>query len=518
MTIAPNSIAAGVSTRIDQATFAPAVTRLERKPLIIGTFDESKTGITANTKYTIVSPDQAGSLFGFGFELHRMVRAFMRIWGNSAITVIPVAQTSVQATIEVSITGTATENGTLPLYIAGESVPVTVVKDDDGSAVVINAAAEITGTKELPVTGAPDGVTTTQLNLTSKSEGVWGNYITVETALGLNEEIPAGLTVSITLNDDGVGTPDISDALDALGTGANQNEDWYTLLCHSCLLDTTSLDLISAYNGNADDQTGNHDGEVGRFFQAVTADVTAGTAGLTALQAITDNRKSDMTNAVVWRPGSFSHPIEIACVAGALRERKAIATPEQNYVDDSMPGILPGLDTDDYNGNANLDIAVKSGISTTKKVGSNTTMQDFVTMYRPDSVPVESNIWRSMRHQAVSQNIVNGNDTRFNLEKWKNVTIVADTAKVTDLTAKQKARDVLAVVGELVNLARSYMSLGFLYDDKFTIDLITGDPASYVQIRDGGKGFDYVMPVVYSGEGGIVTGVIQADANTAAAE
>lgn len=516
MTISPSSIAAGVSTMIEGATFSPAATRLDRKPLLIGTYDSSKTAIVADQKYFVNSADEVGSLFGFGYELHRMSRAFVRGWGSAGFTVVPVTETSAAATITISIVGTATETRPLDLYFAGDHAPTDVIKDDDGAAVVAKLNTVIANDINLPVSSVINA-TPTQLDVTVKSDGVWGNYVTAIANLGLNQQVPAGLTLTITHNDDGAGTPDIEDALNGLGTGTNQNEDFYTGLAHSCLLDTTSLDLLTAYNGSADNETGNHDGEIGRFFQAVTGDVTAGSSGYTALKAITDLRKDDMTNAVVWRPGSPNHPVEIACVALGIREKKAIATPEQNYVDDDLPGIWPGDDTDDYNGNQNLDLAVKAGITTTKKSGTSSLMQDFVTMYRPNSVPVESNIWRSMRHQAVSQNIVWNNMNRFKIEKWKNITIVEDISKVTDIVAKQKARDIDGVVGELISLARQYEGLGFLYNSTFTIDTILADIPSYVQIRAGGKGFDYVMPVIYSGEGGIITGLIKADANTAAA-
>ena len=81
-----------------------------------------------------------------------------------------------------------------------------------------------------------------------------------------------------------------------------------------------------------------------------------------------------------------------------------------------------------------------------------------------------------------------------------------------------KARDKKAVAGELVSLAKAYGEFGFLYTSRFTIDTILDDIDSYISVRSGGKGFDYILPVVYSGEGGIISGVIMADANTAAAE
>jgi phage tail sheath gpL-like len=517
MSIAPNSLAAGVSTRMQQATFSPRPTRLTRKPLIIGSYDQSKTGITANTVYTVNSGDHAGSLFGFGFEITRMVRAAYNAGWVGTIDVIPVAETGDNATITVSATGTITKSGTLYCYIGGDLVRVSLSKDNTATNVIAAINTAIGNDKYLPVTSVVNA-TPTQLDVTVKSDGVFGNGVVFALNLGPGEETPEGLTLTITHNDDGTGLPDITNALNALGTGTNRNENHYTCISHACGIDTTSLGLLSSYNGSSSDKTGCHDGEIGRFFQAVTGSVLAGSAGLTTIRVVTDALTEDMTNAVVWRPGSQSHYAELATVAMIKRELKAIATPEQNYVNDILIGIWPGDDTDDYNGNANLDIAVKAGVSTTSKDGIYSRMQDFVTMYRPDSVPVESNIWRSMRHQAVSQNIAWGNMTRFKLDKWLNITIVLDVTEVRDNIARLKARDKKAVAGELVSLAKSYGEFGFLYSSRFTIDTILNDIDSYISVRPGGKGFDYIFPVVYSGESGIISGVIMADANTAAAE
>jgi phage tail sheath gpL-like len=518
MSISTTSRAAGNAAWLHGASFNPSTGRLDRKPILFGTFDPSKTAITANAIYSIKSAEHAGALFGFGFQLHRMAMAFFRNWNGSQIDVIPITETSAAADGTITYSGTATETKTLKLYIAGDLVPVSVTKDMTAAQTATAVAAAITADKNLPVTAVVNGSVTTQVDLTSKSEGLWGNGITVDHCIGFQEAMPAGITAVVVAMADGAGTPVLTSAIAALGSGTHQNERWYTAGVNGGGLETTPMDALSVYNGEGDTESGNHDGEVGRFFYFLNGYTDAEEGDLATLQALTALRKEDRTNGVVYVPGSPSHPVEIACAAMAKREKMSVKHPETTVVDEILTGIIPGSDTDDFNGNTNLDVqCVKQGISTVRKDGSYVKLQNLVTFYRPDSVSFASNIWASICSLTKSQNIQEMNKSRFDLEKWKNISIVADKTKVTDITAKQKARDIDDVMGELISLARAYEKMAFLYNAKFTIDKITGSPSSYITIREGGTGFNYVFPVVYSGEGGITSGEIQADANTNAA-
>jgi hypothetical protein len=197
-------------------------------------------------------------------------------------------------------------------------------------------------------------------------------------------------------------------------------------------------------------------------------------------------------------------------------ELKRVNRPQVNFVNDVLKGIKPGVDADDYNGNSNLDDCVKNGISTTKKDGGYTRLQDLITFYRPESVDIDSNISRSMRHQGITQNILNACKTRFGLEKWQNITIHEEKELVTDIDAAEKARDKNDVVLELKALTQSFMEFGWLYEIEYTYKELTERTDKYIQLRPGGKGFNWILPVIYSGESGIVKGVVRADANVLA--
>jgi len=97
----------------------------------------------------------------------------------------------------------------------------------------------------------------------------------------------------------------------------------------------------------------------------------------------------------------------------------------------------------------------------------------------------------------------------FELEKWQGITIVSDVAKVTNVTSRLKARDTDAVIDDLVTLATAFAGNAWLFESDFTIENLT------VTIRAGGLGFDNVLPVILSGEGGIMDTVVEFDTSLA---
>jgi hypothetical protein len=90
---------------------------------------------------------------------------------------------------------------------------------------------------------------------------------------------------------------------------------------------------------------------------------------------------------------------------------------------------------------------------------------------------------------------------------------VADTTRVTNTTDRQKARDVDSVIDDLVALARSFESHAWIYEAAFTIGKLK--EAGAVSIRAGGLGFDNVLSVIFSGEGGILDTTVEFDTSLA---
>lgn len=507
------SIAAGVGSSVKNVQFQAAAQNVPRKILIIASFDPTKTTLAEELPFKVLSPEDAGDKTGFGFMAHRLaVQAFAGSGGVDT-WICPqaeVAGAQAEGTITFVVAGLLA--GTYYMYIAGIPVPFTVAAGDDAEAVADAAVAAITAKKELPVTATNlVGVVT----VTAKTTGTFGNDISMTFNLQAGEEFPTGTTsATVVAMTGGTGTPDIADALDALGTGDNANEAYFTDVVHGYLQDSTTLAAILTYVGAGNDFVGLYAKTVARPFRVLTGDVAPGSAALTALIALGDGRKTDRANGVIAVPDSPNHPSEIAALAIGNMARINNDRAAQSYAGILLSGIFPGDAADRWTAlYDSRDSAVKAGISPTLVKSGNVLMQDMVTFYHPDNVPVDSNAYRSMRNISIIQNILFAVGLTFSQEKWQGISIVSDISEVTNTTDRQKARDVNAVIDDLVALAISFAGKAWIYDTAFTVAKLRESGA--VSIRSGNNGFNSTLSVILSGEGGIIDTVTELDTSIA---
>ena len=517
MPLSQSSQAAAVGVAVKNTQFISGAQNVPRKILIIGTYDPLLTETVDNVPVLITSPEDAGAKFGFGFMIHRL--AVQVYAGSQGVEcwVVPQSETGTAGIGDIDFVGSvATESGTLYLYIAGIPVPVTVVKADDEDAIATAVAAAITAVKELPVTAVVNGVTTSQVDFTSKSKGTpWGDDISLTFNWGFQEELPAGVVAAVTDMTGSAGLPDIDDALDGLGTGDDANEDNFTDCVHGYGgIVTAVLDKTSAYNGEGNDFVGLYSKTIARPFRFLGGDVAAGSGGLSALIAFGNGRKLDRTNGVIAVPGSPNHPNEIAALAIGIMARINNERAAESYVGKLLSLIIPGARADRWTSNYDSrDTAVKAGISPTVIDGSSVLMQNTLTFYHPDSIPVSSNGYRSQRNISILQNLLFNVKANFEQEKWQGISIVESIANVSNVVDRQKARDTNAVLDDLLALTTSFEGHAWIWSSAFTISKL--QEGGYIQIRAGGTGFDIILPILLSGEGNIIDTVIEFDTSLA---
>lgn len=517
MGITPSSLANGTTATIENVVFEPAVSVVPRNALFVGTVDPLATGFPLNTPRRYTSAEKLGAQSGFGFDLHRQALAFKKQNPSAAFTIIAQSVTGNQATGTISITGTATEDGSINLYCANDPIgAVRVSKGDTGESIAAAVVDQWKKTKELRATTEIDGETSTQINTTEKSAGPCGNFTSIRKNLSAGDKTPDGLTVTITDMAGGTGTPNIQDALNALGTGDSQNDDYYTDCVHGYCQDETTLNKLSAYDGVGDQEIGNYDGNVARPFQWIVGDVESGDDGLSALITLGDGRKSDRTNIVFPVPGSPSHPTEIAAQVAADRVAVAGVRPEQSQHKRILVGVRPGEQEDQWTSEySNRDAAVHAGISTSVVSGNAVLISDLVSFYHPDSVPINSNIYRSVRNLAIIQNVLANEKTRFDSIAYQGVSIVADKTKVTDSIDQEKVIDRNTVVSDLLSLVSGFGKKAWVYDAEWSKNRIASNVNYHVALRAAGKGFDTKLPLIFSGEGGIMNNKVEADISLA---
>lgn len=512
MTIGPSSLAVGVGSTVQNVTFQPTAQNVPRKILIIGTYDPAKTGVVDEVPVLITSPEDAGDKFGFGFMIHRLAVPVNLGSGGVETWVQPQAEAAgAQSAGDITFTATGVVAGTVYLYIAGIAVPFTVATGDDATAVATACVAAISANSDLPVTATN---TLGVVDITSKSEGPWGDDITIRFNINAGEELPTGVGETVTDMTGGSGIPSMANALDGLGTGDNANEKFFTDMVHGYGQDTTTLDAISTYVGPGNDFVGLYAKTVGRPFRALTGDIAAGSAGLTALVALGDGRKTDRANGIIAVPGSANHPSEIAAQTIGHMARISDLRAEQSYAGTILsqvdPGALADRWTSDYD---DRDTAVKSGISPTRTQGGAVLLQNVVSFYHPDSVPVTSNGYREMRNIAITQNVIDNVRTTFEAEKWQGISIVQDVTLVGNTLNRQKARDIDSVKDDLVALLLSFEDNAWIYSSAFSIEKLNESTA--VTIRTGNDGFNINLSVIYSGIGNIVDANTQFDTSIA---
>jgi len=141
--------------------------------------------------------------------------------------------------------------------------------------------------------------------------------------------------------------------------------------------------------------------------------------------------------------------------------------------------------------------AVASGISPTRvlKDGAGIQLLNVVTLYRPEDVSPTSNGYADVRDLHVLNNILNKSAFVFEGEAWTGVSIADDVTKVTDPVSAEKARDLLSVQTEIVNLAEFYGSKAWIFSVGFMQDNSTA------VIRTLSNGFDIDLKFQLTGKG-----------------
>jgi phage tail sheath gpL-like len=143
---------------------------------------------------------QARDLFGPGSQAAEMANFFFRANRFTPIDFIGIADAggATKATTTITVTGPATANGTIPLYIAGggirHTVYVPVASGDVQNTIAANIAADINANPDLQVTAQ---ATTNVVTLSSKHGGTIGNSIDVRHSYNPGDALPAGVALAL---------------------------------------------------------------------------------------------------------------------------------------------------------------------------------------------------------------------------------------------------------------------------------------------------------------------------------
>ncbi|MDP9057372.1 MAG: phage tail protein, partial [Pseudomonadota bacterium] len=187
----PSTRVPGSYIDFDSSQALSGLPAVPKRVLIIGQLLAAAT-VAALTAVQMFSAGQGVAAFGRGSMLAQMVAAFKGANDQTECWAIGVADllAGTFATQTLTFTGPATGAGTLPLMVAGTSVPVGVNAGDTATVVATATAAAVNALPDLPVSAAAAaGVVT----LTARHKGLCGNDIDVRLAYYPGDTIPTGL-------------------------------------------------------------------------------------------------------------------------------------------------------------------------------------------------------------------------------------------------------------------------------------------------------------------------------------
>lgn len=178
--------------------------------------------VAAGVPTLVTTREQGATYFGAGSMLAVMIG--MMLAANTSIELWAIAlddnPAGVKAAGTIAVSTPPSADGTLYLYIGGVRIAVAVAATNTAANVATAIAAAVTATVDAPVSAAVNGTVTTQVDLSAKHKGEFGNDIDLRHGY-YGEQLPAGLTLAIGAMATGAGNPDIAAAITAMA------DDWY---------------------------------------------------------------------------------------------------------------------------------------------------------------------------------------------------------------------------------------------------------------------------------------------------
>lgn len=434
-------------------------------------------------KYSVTTLGDVAEKYGYGSPIHLACRMLFPTnndgIGGIPVTIYPLAdkESSVAANGEITVTGNATEQKSVKIYIGGIACQFLVSKGDNADSVLTKIKTSIDSVLEMPVTTGE--ISDSKLPITAKWKGESGNQISID----ISEAIVKGLTFSMTKFANGALNPDVDTALNKIG------EVWETFILN--LLNYDDEDTLSKYRNFGEGRWNNLIRKPCLVANGCTDDFNTRTAITNGDAQITDR-----INFLITSVGSRELPF---CIAARGLAKDIVSTannnPPQNY-----KGYLTQLEAgkdeeqEDYTVRNN---AVKLGSSTNIKVGNTAVLNDIVTFYHPANDDI--GVYKYVCDLVKIMNVLFNCELIFASDEWKGVPLLPDSAVTENPTAKQPKNAKAA----LMTLADSLEKNAIISDKEFTKANITASID-----KQNPKRINWTFPVKISGNVEIISGDI----------
>lgn len=372
-----------VGYKITKGNFQNVTPNLPQRIAVLAEANTANQAGLSTDPVEITTLSQAATLYGYGSPIYNIVR-ILRPSTGSGVGSVPVvvypqaaAGGSVAEVLDVTPTGTATENATHTLLIGGregvegQRYDFVVTTGDTVALITAKITDIVNGVLGSPMNCAD---ATTKATLTAKWTGVTSNAITVEV---LTNGKPAGMSYAVASTATGAGVPAVTTSLSKFGS------DWNTIVINSYNSESSVLDELEVFNGIPDPTT-----PTGRYSSTIVKPFIAlfGNTASTGWESIMSGRKLQVTNSICPAPSSKGQPMEAAANMAVLFANQTNNNPHLDvaskyYPDMPVASNWVGTSMATYN---ERDFLVKNGVTTVDFVQNNFQVQDFITSYRPD--------------------------------------------------------------------------------------------------------------------------------------
>lgn len=417
--------------------------------------------VDVNTPELVTDIQGVATLYGWGSPIYQAAKELFPNIGGIPVWVFPQQKAvgSAQKIIHLTVTGTATNNGTHYIKISGrtsvggQSYAVNITSGDTPAVIHGKITDTINNVLGSPMSASDYSYYT---GLFSKWNGLDANDIQVDVDTNGNA---LGLTYSSVDYQSGSGTPDVTASLDLI---ANR---WITHIINGYGLVSTVITQFQDWNGVP--VIGNAPA-TGRYLPTVfkPAIVYSGSV-LEDPSSITDPLLNEATIKVSPAPNSAGLPIEAAandCLLGALQMSSdpSLDVIGDSYIDMPTPETIGAMSSW-----VSRDAIVKKGCSTVDLVAGAYQIQDPVTTYHPlGETPPQ---FRYVRNLGVDWN------TRFTymVLEANNVLgkVIANDADVVGPGIQVIKPKIWKAI--LAEMAENMVARGLWVDAQFTIDSIS---------------------------------------------
>ncbi len=280
----------------------------------------------------VFDENMARAFYGPGSELHRMVRAALRIPGIQ-IWCSPVTESAGAAgLLTITFTTTATGNGSFIVYIDGERVEVPVSLGDTPTVAGATMASLIAQKDFLPVTSVN---TTGAVAVTRKQKGPRGNFGTVYLD---SSQAPTGMTAALS----GAGTALTSGSVVGKRFGGGTTADDVTVVSTN-VFPAWFQRVALAHNDSANLGVwlASENAKAGPLEGRPEYTVVSSSDTLSNAQGLSQTTLNNGRFQLCWMLESESAPSEISAFVAALRTATEPADPGAAYDDAVLTGIVP---------------------------------------------------------------------------------------------------------------------------------------------------------------------------------